>query len=229
MLPSYYALDMKNSVHEYDPSDTPSGFLRWSRPAVKRRSHFQNLLECLKASRGKNALRHMAAVALLFGLLLAFILWYIWTLLVITYHPSSVLEIVVEKVSMNQVWCGSVTLESKMTYCSAGTMDLRIRNRLWVDLAIVRADVSPFGVCNSRNNPLSAGFLQVGGTLLKAMSDDVYTLPVSLTSLIPEDRWRPSVCNCELRLDVDTVGGRSNDVEYGFLRVPNFTIPRLIS
>ncbi|KAF4664224.1 hypothetical protein FOZ61_001031 [Perkinsus olseni] len=205
MLPSYYALDMKNSVHEYDPSDTPSGFLRWSRPAVKRRSHFQNLLECLKASRGKNALRHMAAVALLFGLLLAFILWYIWTLLVITYHPSSVLEIVVEKVSMNQVWCGSVTLESKMTYCSAGTMDLRIRNRLWVDLAIVRADVSPFGVCNSRNNPLSAGFLQVGGTLLKAMSDDVYTLPVSLTSLIPEDRWRPSVCNCELRLDVDTV------------------------
>ncbi|KAF4683128.1 hypothetical protein FOZ60_009574 [Perkinsus olseni] len=226
---SYNALDTKNSVHEYDSSDTPSGFLRWSRPAVKRRSHFQNLLECLKASRGKNALRHMATVALLFGLLLAFILWCTWAILTITYRPSSVLEIVVDKVSMNQVWCGSVTLESKMKYCAAGTVDLRIRNRLWIDLAIVRADVSPFDVCNSRNNPLSAGFLQVGGTVVKAMSDDVYTVPVTLTSLIPGDHWRPSVCNCVLRLDLDTLGGRSYDVDYGILQVPNFTVPHLPS
>ncbi|KAF4728161.1 hypothetical protein FOZ62_028462, partial [Perkinsus olseni] len=122
-----------------------------------------------------------------------------------------------------------VTLESKMKYCAAGTVDLRIRNRLWIDLAIVRADVSPFDVCNSRNNPLSAGFLQVGGTVVKAISDDVYTVPVTLTSPIPGDHWRPSVCNCVLRLDLDTLGGRSYDVDYGILQAPNFTVPHLPS
>ncbi|KAF4683127.1 hypothetical protein FOZ60_009573 [Perkinsus olseni] len=225
MLPSYYALDMKNSVHEYDPSDTPSGFLRWSRPAVKRRSHFQNLLECLKTSRGKNALRHMATVALLFGLLLAFILLYIWTLLVITYHPSSVLEIDVERVAVEQVWCGTVTLEPKIERCATGTMDLRIRNRLWIDLSILSADLSPSAESNSRTDPLTGGFLQVGGTVVKAMSDDVYTLPVTLASLMRED-WQPSVSNCRLHLDLSALGCRSNDVNYGILQVPILTASR---
>ncbi|KAF4717874.1 hypothetical protein FOZ63_014540, partial [Perkinsus olseni] len=213
---------MSQLVYEYDPSDTPSGFLRWSNPTTSKPSRARRLLQSLKAASIMFTPRDVLTVALVSALVSVFFIWYSWTLLTISYRLSSVLDITIQRVSMKQVWCGMITLERDTNYCARGTIDLRIRNGLLTDLTILSAELSTSVQSMSSANHLVAGFLQIGGVVVRRMSDGVYTLPVSLSSLSHEDLWHPNVSRCDAQLDLYALGYHFDRLDFGILQIAAF-------
>lgn len=167
----------------------------------------------------------MLMVGLVCGILLCLIFWYISTILIIAYHPSSVLTVSVNTISMKQVWCGMVTLDRTLEYCAEGTAELRLQNRLWGDVTVLSFElVKPLGY-DYEGDGLTAGFLQVGGTVIDAMSDDVYVLPMILASFTDEDYRLARASDLALQLDLYAMGFRFPHLDYGIIKVSNFSVP----
>ncbi|KAF4693598.1 hypothetical protein FOZ60_010523 [Perkinsus olseni] len=180
---------MKTSIHEYDPLDTPSGFLRWSRPAPQEPTRVRKLSRGLKATTRRYPKHHLVTWALLLGLPLVLSLRYIWTILTIAYRLPSVLQISIESMAMEEhVWCGMVTLDP-WQHCKRGTIKLRIRNMLLADLTIVQDQfrlIRQVRGCR-RVYQYSDGLLVISGTEVKAISEGVYSLPARLLAWSIED------------------------------------------
>ncbi|KAF4655332.1 hypothetical protein FOZ61_007639 [Perkinsus olseni] len=163
---------MENPIREYDPLDTPDGFLRWSRP------------------------------------------------------------ISVESVTMDHsVWCGLLTLESDGVWESVrGTINLRIRSGLWLDLTIVDAELRPTPAFTGSSNTKCNfdGVLSTGGIEIKAMSEGVYTLPAFLQSLrndgCPSSEV-PEAAICDASLILRALGYQSSTAHPYPVRVRSFSLP----
>ncbi|KAF4654408.1 hypothetical protein FOZ61_007635 [Perkinsus olseni] len=217
------------SVREYNPSDTPSGFLRWSRPAPAEPSRVRRLSRGLKATTKRYPMHHLVTWALLLGITLALSLWYIWNFLTIECRLPSVLKISIESITMEQhVWCGMVTFAKTWQYCARGTIDLRIRNRLWMDLTIEEGELQPIRpvrTCLTRfQHP--DGLLQIGGTEVKAMSEGVYILPALLLAWSVEDFSASGITICVGTLWIDAQGNNfERRFDFDSDQVPNFTLP----
>ncbi|KAF4649764.1 hypothetical protein FOZ61_001007 [Perkinsus olseni] len=81
------------------------------------------------------------------------------------------------------VWCGMISLYPGLQYCARGTIDLRVRNRLWVDLTVVGADVEldALLVTISQINHRFDGSVTIGGPIdVNAMSESVFPSPAVL-------------------------------------------------
>ncbi|KAF4720064.1 hypothetical protein FOZ62_023626 [Perkinsus olseni] len=216
---------METFITAYDPLDTPSGFLRWSRPEPHKPSRE------LWRDGGKKPWYHLATWTLLCGLALACCMWYIGTLLRISYNLRSVLHISVEKLTLEKyVWCGMVTLEPHVQYCARGTIDLKIRNRLWTEITILQGNSF---LCLDEAEPrflnrsaTCIGVLDIGGAAVEPLSEKHYSLPVYLTSTILVDPTGHNVSAQRLFLGIHTLGYHvPGVVEYGRLEVPPFTLP----
>ncbi|KAF4697835.1 hypothetical protein FOZ63_025254 [Perkinsus olseni] len=217
------------SVCKYDPSDTPSGFLRWSRPAPDEPSRVHRLLRGFKATARSYPTHHLVTWAVLFVIPLALVLWYSWTLLAMENNIPWVLEVSIESITMEKyVWCGMVTMHPEWQYCARGTIDLRVRNRLWMDLTIVEAQLQPIRpvrTCLAKNQ-YTDGLLEIGGTEVKAMSDVVYTLPAFLLAWSVEDFSASAITICVGSLSIDAQGYNfERSLYFDADQVHNFTLP----
>lgn len=216
---------MRSLISEYGSSDTSSGFLRWSRPAEKKPSVFHRFVRALKVALEEDYRRSRLTVAVLCGVILLSILSYILTLLMITYRPSLLLAISVEKISMQEVWCGMVTLVGEARYCARGTAELRVRNKLWCDLTIRSWFIgTPYNYIHQLED-INVGNYEIDGTVVKAFDESVLVLPVTLVSFTGDDSWLPKTNHFALQLDVFAMGWRFNALEYDVLQKPNFIVP----
>ncbi|KAF4693592.1 hypothetical protein FOZ60_010517 [Perkinsus olseni] len=220
-------------VGEYDVGDTPSGFLRWSKPARVEPSWSWRLSAGLEAASRKYPTSHMIMWVIVLGLWLTFFAGSIWTFLTVAYRLPSVLGITVQKVSVDQqVWCGMVSLAPGAGYCARGTVDLRIQNGLWTDLTIVEASLAPLKpryTSLREINYVFHGWLVIGGFEAKAMSEGVYTVPVFLQAAAFEGLSPVNGTSIEdwiLHLELRVLGYYfPKPLFYGTVRVPSFTIP----
>lgn len=220
---------MKPVIAEYDSADTPSGFLRWSRPPPSGRISLK-LWRILKgiADKKRGFWYHLAVWALLPGLSLACGLYYICIVLLMVYHPTSALQLSVEKLNLNQhVWCGLITLQSAARHCVRGTIDLRIRNRMWTGMTI-QSVYAPlyYYIPNTRYLGLreSIGRLEVESLVVKPMSDDLYTLPAYL---VATGFVNPSGSNltAQVFFSIDALGFHTVDAfDFGLHRIPSYTL-----
>ncbi|KAF4683145.1 hypothetical protein FOZ63_027008 [Perkinsus olseni] len=172
---------MEHSIAEYDPLDTPSGFLRWSRPVAgkPRRDLRRVLKEALHAKRSRFRL---AVWALLSALTVASGLSYIGTLLTISYNLPSVLQVSVENLTLERyVWCGLVSLAPRLQYCAQGSAVLKIRNRLWTQVAILNNDDSVLWFMETDSLELDVLEVTLSENILVGpVSERLHTVPMTL-------------------------------------------------